>query len=74
MKKFEMQIMAKRIKELRSSLNMLQKTLAEKVGVGRNTISMYESGKASPSLDVLFKLAYVLETSADYLLGIKDFD
>lgn len=74
MKEFDIQLMATRIRELRSNLNMLQKTLGEKVGVGRNTISMYESGKACPSFEVLVRLAYVLETSSDYLLGIKDFD
>lgn len=47
-----------------------QKELAERVGVRSASISGYESGKASPSLDVLIKLAKALNISLDYLCSI----
>ena len=38
------------------------------------TISGYESGKSYPSADTLIKLANILYTSTDYLLGRVDSD
>ena len=40
---------------------MSQQTLAEKVGVTRQTIIAIEKGKYSPSLEVAFKIANVFD-------------
>lgn len=71
---FDITIMAKRIKELRLALGLTQKQLGEKIGVEQNTIANYERCYASPSLSSLVHLAVVLETTTDYLLGIKDWE
>ncbi len=71
---FNLDILSKRIKELRVQLNMYQKTLGEKVGVERNTIAMYETGKSRPSFEVLVRLAQIFGTTTDYLLGLTDFE
>jgi putative transcriptional regulator len=44
---------------------MTQQSLANKVGVSRQTIVAIEKGKYSPSLEVAFKLADVFDLSLD---------
>ena len=66
---FDKKKTAQRIKALRTESDMSQKELAKMVGIAQNTLAQYESGIASPSLKVLVKLAEVLNTSTDYLLG-----
>lgn len=41
--------MNERIKEIRKSLNMTQQEFADKIGVSRNNIAGYETGKRCPS-------------------------
>lgn len=60
---------SKRLKELRKEKELTQKELAEKLGVGRTTISEYESGKIVPRQDGLVKLAEILDVTVDYLTG-----
>jgi transcriptional regulator with XRE-family HTH domain len=62
-----------RIKELRIKRGLSQESLAEKLGMNRVNISHYERGVITkiPS-DVLVKLADILQTNTDYLLGISD--
>lgn len=40
--------MEERLKELRKSLNLTQQEFADKIGVKRNTIAQYESGRNAP--------------------------
>ncbi len=70
--KFNMEKTGLRIKELRTVFGLSQKALAEKIGVAQNTLTQYEKGTSKISLDVLVKLAQILETSVDYLLGLED--
>jgi len=44
---------------------MTQRTLAQRVGVTRQTIIAIEKGKYSPSLEVAFKIALVFNTRID---------
>jgi putative transcriptional regulator len=44
---------------------MSQQTLAEKVGVTRQTIIAIEKDKYSPSLEVAFKISNVFKTSLE---------
>ena len=61
-----------RLKRLREGKNMTQVRLAIELGVSQETISGYEIGKAVPPADMLIKLANVLDTSVDYILGRTD--
>jgi|LAHS01.1.fsa_nt_gb transcriptional regulator with XRE-family HTH domain len=61
-----------RLKQLRESKNMTQVRLSIELGVSQETISGYEIGKATPPADMLIKLADVLDTSVDYILGRID--
>ncbi|GIK59046.1 MAG: transcriptional regulator [Chloroflexota bacterium] len=51
------------IRKLRFYHNeMTQEQLAEKVGVTRQTINAIESAKYSPSLELAFRIAFVLDS------------
>ena len=61
-----------RLKLLRNELGITQKELGQRIGVGRTTISEYESGKIVPKQDGLIELAKVFNVSVDYLTGVAD--
>lgn len=62
----------KRIKELRKLGRLSQRGLAEKLGVARSTVAMWETGASQPDNRFLIELADVFDVSADYLLGRTD--
>lgn len=61
-----------RIKELRQTLNLTQKELAEKVGFNQTAIGKYERNELEPNLETLKKLSAIFECSIDYLVGYSD--
>ncbi|RLI78367.1 hypothetical protein DRP07_11140 [Archaeoglobales archaeon] len=65
-------ILGKRIQERRQLKNLKQKELAKLLNISRETISAYENGRTQPPPAILQKLAQILETSVDYLIGITD--
>lgn len=58
----------KKLKELRKSKNMTMEELANKVGVQKSSISLYENGKINPSLEVIKNIANIFNVSINYLL------
>ncbi len=62
---------ATRLKELREENNLLQKELADKIGVKRGTVASWESGR-NPERNAIEKLANLFNCSVDYLLGRSD--
>ena len=58
-----------RIKQLRQEMGMTQLELAEKLGLSKQILSLYEAGKRSPKVAQVQKFAGILNVSADYLLG-----
>jgi XRE family transcriptional regulator len=58
-----------RIKELRKQARLSQQTLADQIGVFRNTISNWETGYSQISLENAKKVAEYFEVTIDYLLG-----
>lgn len=63
-----MRDIGKNIKNLRLQKNMTQDELAEKLFVTRQTISNYETGRSRPDVDMLAKIAEVLETDANTVI------
>ena len=63
---------SKRLKELRLDNDLTQKELGKVIGVGRTTVSEYESGKIVPKQDGLIKIAEYFNVSVDYLTGVTD--
>lgn len=62
---------AYRIRSLRLQNGYSQPELAEAVGVTKNAVCNWESGRTRPDLDTIKLLCQALHTSADILLGIK---
>ena len=58
--------------KLRHEHKMTQQELADKIGVSRGTIGMYEIGKRDPDTETLIKIANVFNVTTDQLLGRTD--
>ena len=58
-----------RIKELRKQARLSQQTLADQIGVFRNTISNWEIGYSQISLENAKKVAEYFGVTIEYLLG-----
>lgn len=65
-------LIAARITEAREALNLTQKQLAEKLGISRSTLCLYEAGANKPDALFMNRLAQIAPFSADYLLGLSD--
>ncbi|MCR4657500.1 MAG: helix-turn-helix domain-containing protein [Lachnospiraceae bacterium] len=59
-----------KLKELRKAFSYTQYDVAAALGVVRQTYSHYETGKRSPSPEVLFKLAGLYHISVEDLLQL----
>lgn len=57
------------IAKLRKEKHLTQTELANSIGISRSALSLYEIEKREPDIDTLNKLAEVLNTSVDYILG-----
>ena len=57
------------LKYLRSRDNLSQSELAEKLGVAKSTISMYEVGKREPDFETLEAIADLFNVDMNFLLG-----
>lgn len=68
------EIFHENLKKIRLQKGLSQKDVAEQIGVANSTYSLYESGNREPNVQTIKKIADVLNTSADNLLGIDDFD
>lgn len=62
----------KRLKELRERKDKSQIQIAEYLGISQQHYSMYELNKRLIPIDLLIKLAYLYETSTDYILGLTN--
>lgn len=63
-----MRDIGKNIRDLRTRKNMTQDTLAEKLFVTRQTVSNYETGKSRPDIDMLLRIADILEADIHQVL------
>ena len=61
-----------RLKALREQSNIKQGQFADKIGIVRQSMSNYESGKHCPDVEVLKRMAKCLGCSVDYLLGLTE--
>lgn len=58
-----------RLKKLRQSNNLTQKDISKKLEISQSLYSKYENGNKTIPLYILSKLARILNTSIDYLIG-----
>ena len=61
-----------RLKELRKEMGLGQIALAQKLGVGKSVISLWETGACEPTLSNLVKIATFFGVNIDYLVGLED--
>lgn len=57
------------IKRFRKEANLSQEALAEKLGVTRQSISLWENNQSQPSIETLLSLSKVLNKTTDELLS-----
>jgi transcriptional regulator with XRE-family HTH domain len=61
-----------RIKEVLKEKGISQTWLADKMGKSYNTINEYARNKRQPSIEVLFKIAEILNMEAKELIEKRD--
>lgn len=61
-------LLGNRIKTRRINKNLRQSQLAEMLNISNNHLSAIENGREKPSLDLLFSICEMLETTPDYML------
>lgn len=59
------------LKELRRDKSLHQVDLAKHFGISQSLYSDYETGKRRMRIEMLVELAYLLDASTDYILGIS---
>lgn len=59
--------MKDRIKKLRKELDLTQQKFADKLGVQRNTIAMYEMGKTTPSEAIILSICREFNVNEEWL-------
>ncbi len=64
-----MQIFSKNLREVRKAMGFTQKQLAEKLNTTNSSVCDWECDRAEPNLETLVRLAEILESSIDDLLG-----
>ncbi|HFI0350854.1 TPA: helix-turn-helix domain-containing protein [Streptococcus suis] len=67
-----MKQLAQQIRVLRTSKNLSQDELAEKLYISRQAVSKWENGEATPDIDKLVQLAEIFGVSLDYLVLGKE--
>lgn len=60
------------IRIYRKENNMSQDELAEKLGVSRQSISLWETGQSQPTIENIIALTKIFNVSTDAILGNKD--
>lgn len=64
--------LSEKIYALRKKSNLSQEQLAEQLGMSRQAISKWESGKAIPESDTLVSISQYFHVTLDYLLKEDD--
>ena len=64
--------LSEKLYELRKKGGLSQEQLAERLGVSRQAVSKWESGKAVPESDTLISISEYFNVSLDYLMKEDD--
>lgn len=60
------------LRMLRTNTGLSQQALADKLGLSKSAVNMYERGEREPSFEVLEIIADFFNVDIDYLLGRTD--
>lgn len=66
-----MDILKKRMRDLREDSDMKQSALAEALNISQSAVSGYECGR-EPPLEVIFQYAEYFDVSVEYMLGLTN--
>ena len=66
---YDKNTLSKRIKKLRLENGLTQRQLERMANIAPSSVSGYENGQKTPSIEVLCNIANALETSVDWLCG-----
>ncbi len=58
-----------RVRHFRELAGLTQKELAAFLGVTKNTIVNYETGRSNPTMDIVVRMAHILNVTTDQLLS-----
>lgn len=64
-----MATLGQRMKQRRKKLNKSQQQIADLLHISQGTYNGYENDKHKPDIETLSKIADIMETSMDYLMG-----
>ena len=67
-----MEIVAKRLRQLREGLNLPQTKIGTLLGVPQSSVYRYEYGQSSPSFESMVRYADYFDVSLDYIFGRTD--
>lgn len=70
---YDKNTLSKRIKRLRLEKDLTQRQLARMANTTPTSVSAYEKGQKTPSVEVLCNIANTLEISVDWLCGNSEF-
>ena len=62
------------LSEVRTEEKLTQKQVADIIGVSRTCYASWEQGTRQPNIEKLHALCKTLHVSADYLLGLENYD
>lgn len=62
-------ILSYKIKSLREVKGIKQETIAQELGVSQGTYNNWETGRRTPELETIIKIADYYEVELDYLFG-----
>ena len=66
-----MLVFQKRLKETRKMRNLTQTDIGNAIFVSKQEVCLYESGKRTPPIDAIMKLANFLEVDFLWLIGME---
>lgn len=72
MKSEKLNKFSERLKELRNERNMTRQALADELHISVRLVGYWENGQRECSLDILIKLAKILDSDVNYLIGYCD--
>ena len=58
-----------KLSDIRKSKHYTQQYVADQIGIEQSAVAMWESGKSTPSMKNLLRLAEVLDVSLDDLVA-----
>lgn len=62
-------MLSDQIRKYRKEKGLSQDELAEKLGVSRQSISLWENGQTQPTIENILALARIFNVSTDAILG-----